>query len=139
VIFADTNLVSETVKPQTHPRVAAWIRQHDAELAISTIVLAEIAYGIARVRPLERAKRLEGFVAETRRHFAGRIYPFDENAALVYGEIMGGAALAGKPLSVPYGMIAAIAIARKAPLATRNTADFSFLKIGLVNPWESGD
>lgn len=135
MIFADTNLVSDTIKLQPHTLVAAWIRRFDAELAISTIVLAEIAYGIARIRPDQRAKKLAGFLQETQKHFSGRIYPFDEDSALIFGNIMGDSVRRGKTLSVPDGMIAAIALQRRASLATRNTADFEFLKLPLINPW----
>jgi predicted nucleic acid-binding protein len=61
VVFADTNLVSETIKPQLNPRVAGWIRKIDTDLAISTVGLAEIAYGISRIRLDERAKRFKRF------------------------------------------------------------------------------
>ena len=136
MIFLDTNVVSETVRSQPDPRVLQWLKANDAELALSSIVLAEIAFGVARIRPPERAKRLEGFVGSLRDHFKGRIHGFDERSAVIYGEIMGAAQLTGQGLSTADGMIAAIAFSHKAALATRNVRDFAFLKMKVVNPWE---
>jgi predicted nucleic acid-binding protein len=39
--------------------VIAWLVRHDAELALSTVVIAEIAFGIQKIRPDLRADRLE--------------------------------------------------------------------------------
>ena len=83
MIFADTNLISESIRPKPDPKVAAWLREHDFELALPAIVLAEIKFGIERIRPDERAKSLDGFFRETRRHFARRIYAFDETSAAI--------------------------------------------------------
>lgn len=135
MIFADTNLVSESVRPQPNPNAAAWIRKNDSQLALSTVVLAEIKFGIERIRPDERAKALEGFFRETRRHFAGRIYAFDEHSAVIYGEIMGKASRHGHMFSVPDGMIAAIALRHGAALATRNRSHFQVDGLELVDPW----
>jgi predicted nucleic acid-binding protein len=135
VIFLDTNVISEPVRPKADQRVVAWIAANKGKLALSTVVLAEIAFGIERVRPDQRAKRLEGFLAQTRSHFAGRLHGFDEESAIIYGMIMGQALRKGRAFTVPDGMIAAITLRHSATLATRNMADFEFLKIKLVNPW----
>jgi hypothetical protein len=135
VIFVDTNLISENVRPQPDPKVAAWIRENDAQLALSTIVLAEIKFGIERIRPDERAKALEGYFEETRRRFAGRTYAFDEPSAVIYGQIMGEASRRGHRLSVPDGMIAAVALRHDSPLATRNRKHFAINGLKLVDPW----
>jgi hypothetical protein len=36
--------------------VQRWLEMHDAELALSTVVIAELAFGIAKIRPDERAR-----------------------------------------------------------------------------------
>lgn len=58
------NTVSEFVKPMPNAGVIAWLTKHDLSLALSTVVLAEVTYGIEKIRPDERARRLEGFPAE---------------------------------------------------------------------------
>lgn len=44
--FLDTNVMSETLKKAPDSAVIAWLVRHDAELALPTIAVAEIAFGI---------------------------------------------------------------------------------------------
>lgn len=136
MIFLDTHVVSETLKRAPEPTVMRWLEKHDAELALSTVVIAELAFGISKIRPDERAQRLADGLEAWRSRFAGRISAFTEEAALSYGERMGEAARSGRPTSAPDGRIAAIARIHSAPLATRNVADFREAEVRLVNPWE---
>ena len=137
MILVDTNVISETLKPVPEPLVIEWLIAHDAELAIPTVTLAELAYGIERIRPEQRAERLSRGLAEWRERFADRILAFNERAAMTYGEIMGRGAQAGRPMAIPDGMIAATTLAHGGSLATRNVDDFRDSGIDLVNPWQT--
>ena len=135
MIFLDTNVVSELVKPQPNAKVIAWLTKHDLSLALSTIVLAEITYGIEKIRPDERARKLEGFPAELQRRYHRRLYHFDEESALHYGVLMGLSRRHGRILSTADGMIAAIALRHGGELATRNVDDFLLPNLVVHNPW----
>ena len=135
MIFLDTNVISETLRRNPDEKVMAWLAMHDDSLALPTITIAEIAFGIVKIRPDERSALLQAGLDGWRGRFAGRIFPFTEQAALIYGELMGEAVRAGFRLSAPDGMIAAITKANRGRLATRNTRDFSALPIDLINPW----
>lgn len=137
MILVDTNVVSETLKPAPEPLVIEWLIAHDAELAIPTVTLAELAYGIERIRPEQRSRRLFRGLMEWRERFADRILVFNERAAIVYGEIMGQASRAGMPMAIPDGMIAATSLAHGGSLATRNVDDFRHSGVDLVNPWQT--
>jgi hypothetical protein len=136
VIFVDTNVVSETLKKSPDSNVVAWLVRFDAELALPTVTIAEIAYGVEKIRPDQRAARLEASLADWRRRFADRIYGLTEDAALAYGAIMGAAARVGRPMSAPDGMIAAITKVNAGRLATRNRADFELTGLELISPWD---
>lgn len=136
MIFLDTNVVSESLRKSPDPAVLAWLVRHDAEIALPTVTIAEIAFGIHKIRPDERADRLERGLSEWRRRFAGRIFGLTEEAALAYGEIMGEARRHGKGMSAPDGMIAAIARVNGGRLATRNLGDFAATGVPLLSPWE---
>ena len=137
MIFLDTNVISETLKPEPESLVVEWLIMHDSELAIPSVTIAELAYGIARIQPEQRAARLEQGLREWRQRFADRIFAFNERAALIYGEIMAEAAFAGRTLSMPDGMIAATALVNSGSLATRNIQDFMHIGIDLINPWSA--
>ena len=113
----------------------AWLENNRDNTNISTIVLAEISAGIERIKPELRAKRLDGFLAKTQSQYSGRIHSFDEQSALLYGEIIGQAHLMGRTITTADAMIAAITLRHKATLATRNVMDFEFLEMRVVNPW----
>lgn len=136
MIFLDTNVISETLKKSPDPAVIAWLVRHDAELALPTVTIAEIAYGIQRIRPDQRAERLEQGLSDWRRRFADRIFGLTEEAALSYGKIMGIASQQGRGMSAPDGMIAAIACINGGRLATRNTVDFATTGLELISPWD---
>ncbi len=135
MIFLDTNVLSETLRKSPDPAVIAWLIHHDAELALPTVTIAEIAFGIAKIRPDERASRLDQGLADWRRRFADRIFGLTEEAALAYGEIMGTASRQGRGMSAPDGMIAAIARVNGGRLATRNLTDFATTGLDLISPW----
>jgi predicted nucleic acid-binding protein len=136
LIFLDTNVVSETLKKAPDEAVIAWLVRFDAELALPTVTIAEIAFGIAKVRPDQRADRLEQGLLDWRRRFADRIFGFTEEAAIAYGDIMGEAARKGRGMPAPDGMIAAIARINGGRLATRNRKDFETAGLNLISPWE---
>ncbi|MDX8440902.1 type II toxin-antitoxin system VapC family toxin [Mesorhizobium australafricanum] len=136
MIFVDTNVISETLKKAPNPAVLAWLVRNDAELALPTVTIGEIAYGIQKIRPDERADRLEQGLSQWRHRFANRIFGLTEEAALAYGEIMGTTSRQGRGMSAPDGMIAAIARVNGGRLATRNLSDFSSTGLDLISPWD---
>jgi len=135
VIFLDTNVISELMRKAPDPGVVAWLERHDAELALSTIVIGEIAFGIEKIEPEQRARRLTSDFNELRGRFADRIFAFTEPAALVYGALMGERKRGGRPMPMADAMIAAIARTHGAGLATRNLADFDGSGLELISPW----
>ena len=136
MIFVDTNVISETLRKTPDAAVMAWLVRNDAELALPTVAIAEIAFGIQKIRPDERADRLEQGLSQWRHRFAGRIFGLTEEAALAYGEIMGTATRQGRGMSAPDGMIAAIARVNGGRLATRNLNDFGPANLELISPWD---
>ena len=136
MIFLDTNVLSETLRKSPEPRVVAWLVRHDSELALPTVTIAEIAFGIRKLRANQRSARLEQGLSAWRHRFADRIFGLTEEAALAYGDIMGNASRRGHPMSAPDGMIAAIARVNGGHLATRNLVDFQATGVELVSPWD---
>ena len=135
MILLDTNVISELTKPRPTYQVIKWMEENEQRLALPTITLAELRYGIARLPEGKRKKSLLKFWNETRRHFEGRTFSFDVGAAEVYGEIIATAERNGRTVKVGDGQIAAIALVRKMDVATRDTDDFAPTRVRLINPW----
>jgi predicted nucleic acid-binding protein len=89
LIFLDTNVISETLKKAPEPGVVAWPVRHDAELASPMVVIAEIAYGIQKIRPDQRSDRLEQGLSDWRLRIADRIFGLTKAPTLAYGDVMG--------------------------------------------------
>ena len=134
MIFLDTNVVSEPMRKVQDPGVVDWLERHDAELALSTIVIGEIAFGIEKIDAEQRARRLTSDFDALHRRYADRIFAFTEAAALNYGMLMAERKRAGRPMPIADAMIAAIARTHGAGLATRNLADFDGSGLELISP-----
>lgn len=80
MIFLDTNVVAESLKKEPDEAVMAWLKRFDVELALSTVVIAKIAYGVQKIRPDERSLRLERGFSNLRQRFADRIYLDDRGS-----------------------------------------------------------
>jgi toxin FitB len=137
MILIDTNIISEMMKPFPSPNVITWLDQQETtQLFISTITIAEIAYGInALPQGNRRALVDDAFNQTILSAFKHRILSFDESAAHLYGKIMGQRKESGLPLSMPDGQISAIARAHGATIATRNIRDFIDCGVDLVDPF----
>jgi predicted nucleic acid-binding protein len=135
VIFLDTNVISEPVKINPDSNVTLWIKRHDGELALSSVVLGEMVLGVERIKADERSKKLQHYIANVRLRFHTRIFSFDAEAALYYGVLMGRSQRNGRPMSVADGMIAAIALRNKSKIATRNASHFEGINLEIINPW----
>ncbi len=136
MILLDTNVLSELTRPRPAPQVVRWLERNEPRLALPTITLAELRYGIARLPAGRRRASLLRFWRMTRDRFRGRIFSFDERAAEVYGDVAAEAARKGVRLNVADGQIAAIALVHRIPVATRDTSDFEASGVSLVNPWD---
>ena len=136
MILLDTNVLSELIKPRPHPGVVSWTRHSAAALAIPTIAVAEMAFGIEK---LAEGRRRDDLLAGLHRlvtEFADRLFDFNVKAAWAYGRILAAARKRGRPMSIPDAAIAAIAAANDCALATRNVEDFATAGLQVVNPWQ---
>ncbi|WP_374310894.1 type II toxin-antitoxin system VapC family toxin [Dongia sp.] len=132
----DTNIISNLVKPAPSPTLVAWMSEReDQELYISALTIAEIRRGVLEKPAGKRRDELERWFSGRQGPqplFAGRVLPFDEAAALIWGRLMAAGQTKGKPRSALDMMIAAIAEANACTLVTDNEKDFAGIKI--LNP-----
>ena len=140
MIILDTNVVSEPMRRNSAPAVAAWLDQQAAEtLYLTATSLSELLVGIA---VLPRGKRREGLDAALSDLldvlFESRILPFDRTAASAYARVFSRARTKGQVISVADAQIAAIATVHGFTVATRDTLPFTAAGVRVINPWEEG-
>ena len=132
----DTNILSNPNKPAPSTSLLAWLAERDEEdLYIASLTVAEIWRGIEQAPSGRRRKELENwFVGNSgpQKAFAGRVLPFDEKAALVWGRLMAEGTTSGRPRSGLDMILAAIAEANGCILVTGNEKHFAGLKF--INP-----
>ena len=139
MILLDTNVVSELMRSSPHPAAEVWVaRRAAASLFFSAVGEAELRYGIAIMPAGRRRDKLASEIeAMLREDFAGRVLPFDSDAARAYAEIAAARRAVGRSVSQADAQIAAIARSRGMAVATRNVRDFDDMGIDIIDPWAS--
>lgn len=137
----DTNIISNVTKLQPSPLLLGWMQeQHDEDLFISALTLAEIRRCIFELPAGKKRKTLEQWFAGPegpQTLFRGRILAFDERAGLIWAQMMAEGSARGRPRSALDTIIAAIGEANRCVIVTDNEKDFVGLKI--VNPMKTSD
>ena len=137
MIVVDTNVISELMRGEPHPAVLAWVAtQPRSQLYTTYVNQAEILYGIAALPEGRRRAALtaaaEAMFAED---FAGRILPFEAQAAARYPDIVLARRQAGNPIEKFDALIAATTLAAGASIATRDTGGFTGCGLTVIDPW----
>ncbi len=99
-----------------------------AHLHVSTIVVAELEYGVANsAQKVSNARRLEQFLSQV------SIVNWDHACARAYAQVR--LTLKAQPISAEDTMIAACAVAYNATMVTHNVREFSRVPGLLVEDW----
>src|SRR5262245_19872964 len=135
MIILDTNVLSAAMSADTN--ITAWLnRQSHTSVWTTAITIMEIRFGLETMptgrRKTEREAAFERALAHK---LEGRVLPLDESAALQTALIMAARHRAGQPRDLRDSMIAGIALAQRATLATRNVRHFDDLSVPVIDPW----
>ncbi len=138
MIILDTNVLSALMRPEPEVAVLKWLdQQPESSIWTTSITLMEIRYGLQSMPAGRRREQMtQELEAVLREDIEGRYLSFDLAAAEQAAELMALRKLKGRPVQLRDTMIAGIALATRATLATRNTSDFEGLSVPVVNPWE---
>ena len=132
----DTNIISNVTKPVPSPSLLAWMtEQPDENLFISSLTIAEIRRGMLEKPAGRKRDALQAWFAGPEGPpalFAGRVLPFDENAALVWASLMADRKTKGRSRNALDAIIAATARANDCVVVTDNGKDF--VDVEIVNP-----
>jgi len=138
MILLDTNVISEPLRAIPTTSVIAWIDAQPLEtLCLSAITVAGMRAGVALLPEGKRKaflrENLEGKILPM---FSGRVFPFDISCADAYARLIAQTRAAGVAVDAADAFIAAIALANKFAIATRDTSPFIASGITVINPWD---
>jgi tRNA(fMet)-specific endonuclease VapC len=134
----DTNVISELTKLWPESKVVSWLQATSEELLyLSVFTIGEIRKGIDSLPRSNKRALLESWLAnDLVLRFAGRILEVNLDIAERWGLISAQAKVAGAPLAVIDGLMAATALHHNLTLVTRNAKDVRVAGINTLNPWQ---
>jgi predicted nucleic acid-binding protein len=127
------NVLSEPTKPKPDPRVVAWLRAHERDIAVDPIILGELRFGILILSKGRKRAALERWFEAG----VGRLHclPWDADTGLKWAELLARLRTAGKAMPIKDSLIAATAAVHRLAIATRNRADFVNAGVRIVDPF----
>jgi len=129
MILLDTNICIYIINTKP-PEVLAHFHEYRlGEIGLSSVVAAELAYGVAKSSSERNRRALEMFLAPL------EIMPFDESVIWAYGELRSDLEGRGQSIGSLDTMIAAHALSLNAVLVTNNTREFCRVKDLKLENW----
>ena len=131
--LVDANVLSEPTKPAPAPQVLAWLRAHEADIAVDPVILGELRYGILILPKGKKRTALERWFDAG----AGRLHclSWDFETGLTWAELLARLRARGKAMPVKDSLIAATAILHGLTVVTRNRDDFENAGVPIVDPF----
>ena len=128
----DTNMIAYAKNRRPMKVLDRLLRHEPSEIAISSITMAELEFGIQNSsRPEQNRIALMMFLSGI------SVLPFDANAALEYGDIRHKLKMQGSLIGGNDMLIAAHARSLGIALVTHNTREFSRVDDLLIEDWAS--
>ena len=139
MIVLDTNVLSALMRTKPEAVVVEWLDRQPADSVwLTSITVFEARLGLARLPNGRRRSGLErAFDRVLTEDLSSRVIAFDEMAAVTAAQIAADRQRAGRIVDLRDTLIAGIAQARRATIATRNTRHFEGLDVPVVDPWHS--
>jgi toxin FitB len=112
--------------------VLAWLAAHETELAINPIILGELRYGILLLPKSKRRSKLLDWLEAGIGFLA--MLDFDAETSEHWARLLVELEKKGRAMPLKDSLIAATARQFQLPIATRNSKDFAFAGVEVINP-----
>lgn len=133
--LVDTNVISELYKRQPNKQAMAWIESHESSIYFSAITLEELRLGEQLMANGKKRRELGAAIDDLCRIYSDRFLDFDALAADKCGALHAASIKGGYTPDIEDLMIAATASVNNMAVATRNTRDFEYFDLPVVNPF----
>ena len=132
----DTNILSEPLRPAPNQAVLDHLREHQAEIAIASVVWHELWYGCYRLPPSAKRTLIEAYLKDVIARTIP-ILPYDQRAALWHAKERARLTLIGRMPPFADGQIAAVAATNGLGLVTFNRDDYSAFQDLRLEDWRA--
>ncbi len=131
--LVDTNVLSEPTKSLPDPRVLAWLRRHQRDIAVDPVILGELRFGILILPQGKKRAALERWFDQG----VARLHclPFEADTGLQWAALLAVLRATGKAMPIKDSLIAATAAVHGLAVVTRNRAHFANAGIPVVDPF----
>jgi toxin FitB len=134
----DTNVLSALMHHTPDRQVIAWLDgQPRTSVWTTSVTVLEVRFGLQIMTAGRRRTALNQAFELLLETIGHRVAGFDASAAGQASDLMASRHKRGHPGDLRDSMIAGIALAHRATLATRNTRHFDDLSIPVINPWSA--
>ena len=135
--LVDANVLSEPTKASPDAAAIEWLRRHEDELVVDSIVLGELCIGIQALPSGRKRARLEEWFESLAQSID--CLAWDLSVGRRWARLVVDLKRGGQPVPLLDGMIAATALAHDLTVATRNTRDFRKTGVRVVDPFTASD
>lgn len=130
----DTNVVSEPLRPAPNQAVLDHLREHQAEIAIASVVWHELWYGCYRLPASTKRTVIEAYLKDVVAR-AIPILSYDQRAALWHAQERARLTQIGRMPPFADGQIAAVAATNGLSLVTFNYDDYAAFQDLRLEDW----
>ena len=131
--LVDANVLSEATKAVPSEAAVDWLRRHEHVVAVNTVVLGELEFGILLLPSGRRRKRLESWFSNVVEILP--VLEMERETARVWAALLARLRKKGRAMPLKDSLIAASALQHGLAVATRNSGDFAHCGVKLVDPF----
>jgi predicted nucleic acid-binding protein len=132
----DTNVLSELNRPNPDKNIVSFISSQPTDLLMtSTLVVAEMQFGIEVCADPEKRRRLERGLERIDDFFAGRVLPASRSVLVMWTEMLYAARRSNRTLPPQDSLHAATSVANGCIVVSRDTRPYVLAGAPVYDPW----
>lgn len=133
--LVDSNVLSEVTKQSAAASVIEWLTVNESDLAVNPIILGELEFGILKLPAGRRKTQLREWFNQAPNRL--RVLDIDTDTSQIWATLLAKLSRKGRSMPVLDSLIAATALQHNLTIATRNTGDYQFAGVEVLNPFRA--